>query len=174
MKIFIDAGFYAGKALDYYAPLMDDSWIVYIFEPNMDLPLDIERFPFGIIYRPEAVWIEFGEVDLVLTGRNDASYVGNLKKDEGDKVRVPAIDFSQFVDELPEDATIICSMDCEGSEFPVLEKMLRDGTAKRLSLLDIEFHHRNVEGYTKEDADRIIRALQSEGVLVKLKVPLEV
>ena len=50
MKYFLDCGFYVGKALDYYAPLMDESWIVYAFEPNTELNVEesIKRFPFQV------------------------------------------------------------------------------------------------------------------------------
>ena len=172
-KIFIDAGFYSGHALDYYAPLMDKSWLVYAFEPNTKFKVTetAKRFPFKVNWVKKAVWIEDGETDFVMAGREDASYLKDSREADLDGVQVPCIDFSKFVGELP-DTTIICSMDIEGAEFPVLEKMLKDGTASKIDVLDIEFHHRLVDK-PADDASRLRIALESEGVLVKLKIPLE-
>lgn len=173
MKIFIDAGFYAGRALDYYAPLLDDSWKVYVFEPNEALPVqeNIDRFPFPIEWVKKAVWTEDGEVEFRLQGRNDSSHIDTIRPSVDPKITVPSIDFSRFIAELP-DATIVCSMDIEGAEFPVLRKMLDEKTAQRLSLLDIEFHHRLIQDMDESTASLLRRELESEGVMVKLKLEL--
>lgn len=163
-KTFIDAGYYAGRALDYYAPLMDKTWKVYAFEPNTNIVPDLSRFPFDVELRREAVWTEDGEVKFEIGGRDDASAISV----RGDTV--PSIDFSRFVRELPE-GVIVCSMDIEGAEFPVLQKMLDEGTAQRLALLDIEFHHR-ITGRDTQEASQLRIALESAGVMVKTKVDL--
>lgn len=168
-KIFLDCGHYVGKALEYYAPFMDDSWLVYAFEPNTQLNVTMtsKRFPFPVSWVQKAVWIEDGEVDFELGGREDASHISSVGQP------VPSLDFSKFVAELPQDAVIVCSMDIEGSEFPVLRKMLADKTAQRLSLLDIEFHHRLTNNEEDQaSADFLRRCLEGEGVLVKLKVEI--
>lgn len=171
-KTFIDAGYYVGRALDYYAPLMDETWKVYAFEPNSDLKLDASRFPFKVEFIKKAVWIEDGELDFVLGGRDDASYISEIHHEAVPEVaiKVPCIDFSRFVRELPE-GVIVCSMDAEGAEFPVLQKMLDEGTASRLALLDIEFHHR-ITGRDTQEASQLRIALESAGVMVKTKVDL--
>jgi FkbM family methyltransferase len=178
MKIFLDCGYYVGKALEYYAPFMDDDWLVYVFEPNEDLGVEqsLKRFPFKTEWIKKAVWTEDGTVDFAIGGRNDASFVKDMHAGAviTDPIRkVECIDFSKFVADLPGDATIACSMDIEGCEFPVLRKMLKDGTAKRLTLLDIEFHHRLIRGEDEASASLLRRQLEAEGVLVKLKIPLE-
>lgn len=173
MKIFIDCGYYIGKALDYYAPLLDDSWTVYAFEPNMNLDVleSVKRFPFPVTWINKAAWTEDGEVDFRLQGRIDASHIDSIRHSVDPLVTVPCIDFSKFVKELPE-ATIICSMDIEGSEYPVLRKMLDEKTAQRLSLLDIEFHHRLLPGGDATISSSLRQELEREGVLVKLKLEL--
>lgn len=174
-KIFLDVGFYVGKALDYYAPFMDESWQVYVFEPNTQLDVEnsLKRFPFNAEWIKKAVWTEDGLVDFRLTGREDASHIDSIRTSTDPKITVPSIDFSKFVADLPSDATIVCSFDGEGAEFPVLRKMLADKTAQRLSLLDIEFHHRLIKDETEATASALRRELEGEGVLVKLKIPLE-
>lgn len=174
MKIFIDVGYYVGKALDYYAPLMDESWKVYVFEPNLELDVEesLKRFPFQAEWIKKAVWTEDGEVEFRLTGRNDASHIDSIRASDDRKVIVPCLDFSKFVAELPDDATIVCSFDGEGAEFPVLRKMIKDRTIQRISLLDIEFHHRLLSSEDDASASLLRRELEGEGVLVKLKLEI--
>lgn len=174
MKIFIDVGFYVGKALDYYAPLMDESWRVYVFEPNEELDVEesIKRYPFNVEWIKKAVWTEDGEVEFRLTGRNDASHIDSIRASTDRRVTVPCVDFSKFISELPDDATIVCSFDGEGAEFPVFRKMIKDRTAQRISLLDIEFHHRLLDNEDAASASLLRRELEGEGVLVKLKLEI--
>lgn len=169
MKIFIDAGYYVGKALEYYAPLMDETWKVYAFEPSPNLEFDFSRFPFDVELIRKAVWIEDGELEFAIGGRDDASHIKSIRPTTDKVIKVPCIDFSKFVAGL--EGTIVCSMDIEGAEFPVLEKMLAEGTAKKLALLDIEFHHRII-GKDSQDASRLRITLESEGVMVKTKVDI--
>lgn len=173
VKIFIDAGFYRGKALEYYAPFLDDSWMVFAFEPNEQIPVQqiIDKFPFPIEWVKKAVWTEDGQVEFRLQGRDDASHIDGIRHSIDPKVTVPSIDFSRFIGELPE-ATIVCSMDIEGAEFPVLRKMLDEKTAQRISLLDIEFHHRLLADPDPTVSSLLRMELERAGVLVKLKLDI--
>lgn len=175
-RIFLDVGYYQGKALDYYAPLMDGTWKVYVFEPNEELDvwgsIHNKHYPFSVTWIKKAVWTEDGEVEFRLTGRNDASHIDSIRTSTDKKITVPCVDFSRFVAELPEDATIVCSFDAEGAEFPVLRKMIKDGTAQRLSLLDIEFHHRLLLNEDGASASALRQQLEGLGVLVKLKLEM--
>lgn len=173
-RIFLDCGYYAGKALEYYAPLMDDTWIVYAFEPNEKLNVEesIKRFPFQVNWIKKAVWTKTGKVEFRLTGHDNASHIDSIRGSTDEKITVPCIDFSKFVAGLPKDATIICSFDAEGAEFPILRKMIKDDTAKRISVLDIEFHHRLLPNEDGASASLLRRELESQGVLVKLKLEI--
>lgn len=173
MKIFIDAGFFIGKALEYYAPFIDDTWTVYAFEPNpeLDVKKSLSKFPFKVNWIKKAIWTEDGEIDFRLTSRTDASHIDSIRGSVDKKTTVSCIDFSKFVSELPE-ATIVCSMDVEGAEFPILRKMLDDKTAQRMSLLDIEFHHRLIPGEDGATASSLRQELEHEGILVKLKLEI--
>jgi hypothetical protein len=99
MKIFLDCGYYVGKALEYYAPFLDDSWIVYVFEPNTNLDVEesLKRFPFKTNWVKKAVWTDDGTVEFRLTGRNDASHIDSIRSSTDTLVEVPSIDFSKFV-----------------------------------------------------------------------------
>lgn len=172
MKVFLDCGYYAGKALEYYAPLMDESWTVYAFEPNPNINADetIKRFPFKVNLIKKAVWTDDTELKFRVTSREDASHLSEVRTSQDEEITVEALDFSKFVAGLPEDATIICSMDIEGSEYPVLRKMLKESTVQRISLLDIEFHDRLLLEEDAATSSLLRRTLESEGVLVKLKI----
>ncbi len=179
MNIFLDCGFYAGVALKIYMEkgVVDETWKIYAFEcsPEINSQEVADSFPMPIELSDAAVWIKDGEVPFWISARNNASHVDETSSSARDhQITVPSIDFSKFVANLPDDAYIICSMDIEGSEFPVLEKMLQDGTAKKIRILDVEFHHRfMMPEYNAEVAQDIIDRLEEQGVLVTLKIPLE-
>lgn len=176
MKYFIDAGYYVGKALEYYAPFIDHNWKVFAFEPNheMDVENSLKRFAFPVNWIDKAVWTEDGETAFRLTGRNDASHIDSMRDSTDPKIYVPTIDFSRFISQLPADAEeIVISMDIEGAEYPVLRKMIADGTIKRISLLDIEFHDRLLPNEDGASSSLLRREIEREGVLVKLKLGIE-
>lgn len=175
MKVFIDAGYYIGKALEYYAPFLDDSWTVFAFEPNTELDVEenLKRFPFPVRWIQKAVWTEDGEVEFRLGGRNDASHIDGIRDSVDRKITVPTINFSKFVSTWADKADVICcSMDIEGAEYPVLRKMIEDGTASKLDLLDVEFHHRLLETEDNATSSTLRQELEGLGVLVKLKLEL--
>src|SRR5688572_18956315 len=124
MKYFLDCGYYVGKAIEYYAPFLDDSWTVITFEPNVGLDVEksIQRFPFKVQWVKKAIWVEDGTLEFALASREDASHIDSVRPNTDKKVVVECFDFSKFVAELPKGATIVCSMDTEGAEYPVLRK----------------------------------------------------
>lgn len=162
--IYLNCGYYAGNDWKRFEPTPD--WTIYAFEPNLELEVP------DFVSR-KAIWTEDGEMEFAIGGRNDAASIkGTSGHSDPRMVKVQTIDFSKFVSELP-DEPIICTMDCEGSEFPVLEKMLKDGTIKKITLLDIEFHHRIMNDYDSDDARDLLNRIRKEGVLVCLRIPLE-
>jgi FkbM family methyltransferase len=147
---------------------VDDSWDIYSFDidpqPDLDLPKHklIEK----------AVWTSDGKVEISLDPRKQATHIKGIAGTDYSETRtVPSMDFSRFVHSLPP-AVIVCSMDIEGAEFPVLRKMIKDGTARLINILDVEFHHRMMPDEDKESARKLIRELSSLGVIVRLKVVL--
>ena len=175
MNIFIDCGFYIGDALKKYLDQVDDTWTIYAFEPSplIDCKEVIKTFGLNIKLIKKAVWTKDGEVPFWTSERHNASHVEDTTGNAPDeRMMVKSVDFSKFLSKLPEDANIICSMDIEGSEYPVLEKMLKDGTASRINLLDIEFHHRFMIDFSEVESQKLIDELEAVGVKIKLKVPL--
>ena len=161
MKVYVDCGYYAGVAYRKYAP---DADVSYAFEPN--LTLDVPDF----VIR-KAVWVEDGEVSFRVAGREDAAHIPS-ETEEGDMVTVPSINFSKFLTKFP-DHSVVCNMDIEGAEYPVLRKLIDEGTIDKIKFLDIEFHHRLLMDYTKEDSQRLLDEIEKRGIKVNIKVPFE-
>lgn len=165
-KIFLDCGQFDGVAIEQYC--VDDSWEIFSFEPD---PKPLPHLP-ALTLIEKAVWTEDGEVSFSLDPKKQASHItGIAGTDFEDKKIVPSIDFSKFVANLP-DGYIVCSMDCEGVEFSVLRKMIKDGTITRIDVLDIEFHHRMMNDEDDESARKLTQELWELGVVVRLKVVL--
>lgn len=167
--IYLDCGFWQGRALEIYKDkgIVDDTWTIYAFEPNPDIEVEkyVAKYALPIQLIKKAVWIKNGNVNFLISGRPDAARISK----EG--VEVDTIDFPEFVSNLPDEA-IICNMDIEGAEFTVLPKMIADGSISKISILEIEFHHRLMEKYEKADAEKLIDDLVRAGVKVIIKVPL--
>lgn len=175
MKIFLDCGYYVGKIEEIYrdAGILDNGWIIYAWEADPDVRFDreVERIGLPTHLEHKAVWTEDTTIPFKISNRDSASSVEGTTGNDGERIEVPAFDFSKFVSELPE-AYIICSMDIEGSEFRVLRKMLDDNTIDKINLLDVEFHHRFMSDYIPGDAQKLIDEILSRGVGVRLKIPL--
>jgi len=181
-NIYIDAGFYMGMTLQRYidAGIIDKTWRIIAFEPNPDLTSEkkIEDFfgDYDIELIRKAVWIEDGKVTFDIGGREDSGCIeGTAGHPDPKKITVPSIDFSKFVSEVApygKTVRIIISMNIEGAEFKVLEKMLADDTIDNIAELDIEFHHRLMLDYTDKHARKLIKQIKKRGVEVTLKEAL--
>lgn len=165
-KIMLDCGRFDGVAIQQYC--VDDSWIIYSFD--IDPQSDLDLPPHTLIEK--AVWTEDGEVEVSLDPQKQASHITGVAGTEYEETKiVPSIDFSWFVFELPP-AQIVCSMDIEGSEFPVLRKMIKNSTIQLIDVLDIEFHQRMMNDEDDESARKLVQEISALGVIVRLKIVL--
>lgn len=167
MKIFLDVGRFDGVAIKQYC--VDDSWTIYSFDID---PQPVANLPEHTLIE-KAAWIRDEEVEISLDPLKQASHITGIAGTEYPNTKkIQAIDFSWFVSELPPADVIVCSFDAEGSEFPVLRKMIKDGTIDMISVLDVEFHHRIMNSEETEDARKLIQQISDLGVIVRLKVVL--
>ena len=83
-----------------------------------------------------------------------------------EKIKIPSINFSKFVSELPKDSNIICKMDIEGSEFPVLRHMIENNTITRIKEIYIEFHERFMPLESSETKQKLVNDITDLGVIV--------
>lgn len=174
--IYIDCGFYDGTTLKRYinSKIVTKDWTIYAFEPNpaLDMKTYLKSIDLPVKVLKKAVWTDNKRLKFWVSERDNASSVdGTVVHAPDHHVRVQGIDFSEFVSNLPEDY-IICSMDIEGAEFPVLKKMIDDETISKIDLLDIEFHHRFLTKDTINESRKLIKEIRKRGTRVKLKVPL--
>jgi len=173
VNIYLDCGWYAGMTLDRYveAGTIDNTWTAYAFEPSPVIRKagHFNNPPIPVTFIKKAVWIKDGRVKFNISNRENASSIkGTSGQTDPKEITVGCVDFSRFVRELP-DAYIICSMDIEGAEFEVLEKMLEEDTIDKINVLDIEFHHRLMADYEPKDARKLIKRIRERGVEIRLK-----
>lgn len=185
-KIFIDCGFHYGEGLQHFINHLNirGEWIVVVFEPNpacnVHTRVKIEEGDEAKLFIFQmAVWVRGGLVNfrqenhaISQSGSPSdgssmidgwASQVAELNghwPGLAPPILVPCIDFSNFLSLfLPEDE-IYVKMDIEGSEFPVLRKLLENDQVKFIKKLWVEFHERFIPGETIQTTGELIKQLR--------------
>ena len=152
-KIFIDAGSYKGDTVSafinskYYEPGFE----IHCFEPDVMLYVGLMENGFIRNLYNTAITTYDGEV-LFYPDRNEGREGGSICKskatgylDKKHPERVPCIDFSKWIaDTFDIEDKIIVRMNIEGAEYPVLTKMLVDGTIDYIDFLSVSFHQSKV------------------------------
>lgn len=65
----------------------------------------------------------------------------NILWKQEDKISVECLDFSKFLKTVAtKNDYIICKLDIEGSEYPVLNKCIKEGTLSLIDKISVEFH----------------------------------
>ena len=64
--------------------------------------------------------------------------------------------------ELGHDRVDVLKMDIEGSEYEVIDQILRDGLAGRIGVMMIEFHHW-LSAFSRNDTRKAITDLEKAG-----------
>ena len=176
MKVFIDAGAYDGDTVKQFFNWgfmigNPKSFKVYAFEPNPNMKKQLEDIASqhtNVTYVPKAVWVEDTEIEFAVdttpTPLGSTVMPGkvNIWEHFG-KVTVEAIDFSEWLKQFKNDEVTI-KMDIEGAEFPVLEKMITDGTIFIPKRLMVEFHPNKVREYTTTYKNELVEKIQKMGV----------
>jgi FkbM family methyltransferase len=144
--VFIDGGAHLGEtvlAFEKSTLFTKHPWSIVSFEPNPELVPLIPKRP-ELTLHEEAIWTKDEDLDfrfaeeVTLGGSVVASVV---KVPHMKTVKVHAIDFSQWLARTyRKDDVVYLKFDIEGAEYPVLHKMLRDGTMALIDRLYIEFH----------------------------------
>lgn len=90
---------------------------------------------------------------------------GTLREDKnwgltGEKVLIETLDFvSWFKQNINEDDYVILTVDIEGAEYDVMEKMILDGCISRVNKMYLEFHGNKLNNDEKDREERIRIAL---------------
>jgi len=149
----------------------------FAFEPQPELVACVEgvrcRHPeTPIHFFDKAVWVHDGTMDFYLAtewGPNHrggstllAGHVKNAAKvDYSRPVTVGCIDFSRWIrHNFSRRDHLVVKMDIEGAEYPVLEKMVVEGTIDYVAELIVEFHWQMNEQLSQERHDALRAALE--------------
>lgn len=174
-KVFIDVGMYNGDSIEQFFnwyKLIDDplEYEVYGFEPN---PEKFKEAAKKIGHRQKvridelAAWTEDGEIEFAVDDVGSTVMQSKRNWESSPKIKVKCFDFSRWLSErFNSEYFIVLKMDIEGAEFPLLEKMIKDGTDKLINELLVEFHPNKVSDYTTADKNDLIQRLTERGVEV--------
>ncbi|MFG2174078.1 FkbM family methyltransferase [Streptomyces niveus] len=174
-NVFIDCGTNLGVVLNRFMHELPDHDF-YAFEPNEKLLQSIRDEVERAAHSPRveishsAVWTHDGMINLFL-GHHESSTVMPGKRvptvyeqqiDYSSPVPVPATDFSSWLRRTvnPGDHVVV-KMDIEGAEYPVLTKLIADGTLDLISVLYIEWHYDRFSYMTKSDHDQLVGAVSA-------------
>jgi FkbM family methyltransferase len=157
----------------------DAGWEVHYFEPNPFIDaqraLGVAR-PFGAAsdFHRVAVWTSDGAVTLRLQccdcKNGEGNAVGDLGSSNrrlvgGAEVTVPSIDLSRLVAGLDSEQVVV-RMDIEGAEFPIVRKMVAEGTIAKVKDLHIEWHQRHLPLENGRTVAELQAAMEQLGVAV--------
>ena len=135
--------------------------VLYGFDPWPDLAEGELRIGDSrVVLERTAAWIEDGVIEFArIRGlRAWDSTVMRAKNSRGEwaptrlreVVPVPCFDFSAWLRTLPEAPVV--KMDVEGAEFPILERMVEDGTDSLVSELLVEWHDDKMDDFAERKA----------------------
>lgn len=154
---YIDLGCYDGdtvlqfrnwKSLK-YSP--DIRWQTYAFDPNPRFVEDWKRHTReDTVFEQKAAWTSDGVIEFTLRPE-DAPYGSTVMKEKrdwgmGEVFEVPCFDFSEWIKQFRGDHVIL-KIDVEGSELPILTKMIEDGTDDIPNLTMVEWHDGKMPTY---------------------------
>lgn len=143
-KIFIECGSNDGANLRIlnqhnFLEKFDES---YFFEA---LPFYNESEIYkSVNFINKAVWISNGKIKIYVAGNGNVSSSTFLTKYTSNKnnyVVVDAIDLSEWIrNKFNSEDDIFLDMDIECTEYPLIEKLISDGTINYIKHLSVEWH----------------------------------
>lgn len=172
MNVYIDLGCHDGKTVEEFRnwrklafPFMKE-WEIYAYDPNPEVKKkwDIIKDENTFFFQ-QAVWIKAGEFDFALDGQGSTLMKGKKGAWDGEVIKVRAINIMNILEQFCEDFVVV-KMDTEGAEFPVLNKLLDDGTIDIIDVLLVEFHPNKVVEYTTDDKNNLIKRIKEAGVTI--------
>lgn len=144
--VFIDGGANVGQtvlAFEKSTLFTKHPWTLVSFEPNPELTPKIPQKSWATI-REEAIWtadttLEFQFAPAEPLGGSVVDSI--VKFPEMKNVKVKAIDFGRWLERTyRKEDVVYVKFDIEGSEYPVIEQMLKDGSIAWIDRFYIEFH----------------------------------
>lgn len=165
--MFVDVGAYNGDTVEQFfkmGHLIGDpkKFKIYAFEPNPEHQKALRELQ---IIRPnltvsdKAAWTNNGTIKFTVD--DIGSTVMRSKKNwgKGTIIEVECFDFSEWIRKNADDFVIV-KMDCEGAEFPILEKLIEDDTIRLIDMLWVEMHPNKVTDYTTTYKNNLVAQLK--------------
>lgn len=159
--IFIDCGAYHSQATEQFinwGQLIADDMKkskIYSIEPNPKLE------PYWQIIKDrhikhvadmqfinKAAWINDDMLEFSETDNDLGASVMPDKANYDKTYQVQGFDFSQWLIQFKWEHIII-KMNIEGAEYPILQKMIKDGTDKLVDTIMVEFHSKKMDNHLK-------------------------
>tara|TARA_R100000152_G_C6755573_1_gene179304 strand:+ start:584 stop:1177 length:594 start_codon:yes stop_codon:yes gene_type:complete len=190
-NIFIDCGTHHGEGIREFHDkgIIDNTFEIHTFEANPECNIEerIKDIPLNITTYNKAVWVEDGWVTFYQEdhthsgsgspsdGRSNIDGWGSTIEETGffkeefinyPSIKVESIDFNKFLKTFPDDYYIVCKIDIEGSEFPVLRKLIHEKTLSKINLLYVEFHEWGMDSEDKESIKKIKDDASNLGVSI--------
>lgn len=177
---YIDLGAHIGGTVRQFA-LENPGYMLFAVEPDTallsritDVAREIKQ-PLCLI--GAAAWIYDGVISFYQSGRKSASTVmlGKAEKiDQGwpdidytKPTEVPCFDFSKWIAGFvrPGD-NLIVKMDIEGSEYPILKKMIEDRTLSLITKLYCEWHLDRFPAISEQEHSKLQETVRSQTILI--------
>lgn len=149
--IYIDLGCYTGDSVEQFinwGQLLRDihDAEIYGFDPNPNFAAkwqDIHdrhiKHVKSINFSTDAAWVEDSEMSFSVGDLGSTLMVDKNTFIPSTVIDARCFDFSSWLKRFAGDEVYV-KFDIEGAEYPVLEKMIQDGTDKLAKLLFIEWH----------------------------------
>ena len=125
-------------------------WIIYSFEanPRYNQILDnvtqiIQKYGHThYLFKQSAAWTKNENLTFYLDNGSDGWGTSAHKEfaKSQTKVVVKAYDISEIIDQYSIDDYIVVKIDIEGTEFPLFDHFLRQGTINKIDYITMEFH----------------------------------
>ena len=164
--VFINVG--AGKGSDIDGFLKIDpsysNWEIFAFECNPELIKTISKKYPNIQLIPLAASTVDQSSKLYLGNSyvNSSLISSKINVFEERYLEVGTIDISKWLmDNFKKEDYIILTLDIEGAEYPIIEKMINDGSLDLIDELYIEFHGKKIPDITLEYEKSLVNYLIS-------------
>lgn len=168
MRVFLDVGAHEGQTLDEVLRPEHGFDLVYAFEP---LPAQyatlVERFG----ARDGLTLLDYGLADrtavMPVYGTNEGMeaslYPAKRDLDAGVVTDCRFVEASAFfAGHLPDDATVVVKLNCEGAEVAILENLIATGQIWKIANVMIDFDVRKIPGMEDHET-RLLARLDAIG-----------